>query len=98
MKNTFFLILLSLLFFSGIAHAASDFDVSLINFVPGKTPYVCWTHPHGSPDKVAKVWAKSEDEAVVRANEDFRLMDIKPIGVQCKVGPRVGLGILKREH
>ena len=75
MKNTLFLTLVFLLLFSGIAHAVSASD----------SFYECWTHPDGKPDKIAKVWANSTDKAVAKAIERFRLMDIKPIGVNCKV-------------
>ena len=74
MKKTSFLTLVFLLFFSGIAHAVRASD----------SFYECWTHPDGKPDKVARVWAKSTDKAVAKAIEEFRLMDIKPIGVNCK--------------
>ena len=46
--------------------------------------YECWTHPDGKPDKVARVWASSTDKAVAKAIDEFKLMDIKPIGVNCK--------------
>ena len=74
MKNTSFLTLVFLLHFSGIAHAVSASD----------SFYECWTHPDGKPDKVARVWANSTDKAVAKAIEEFKLMDIKPIGVNCK--------------
>ena len=78
MKNTsfltFFLILVFLLLFSGIAYAVSASD----------SFYECWTHPDGKPDKVARVWASGTDNAVAKAIEEFKLMDIKPIGVNCK--------------
>ena len=77
MKKTFSLILAFLLLFSGIAHAMRVSD----------SFYECWTHPDGSPDKVARVWASGTDRAVAKAIEEFRLMDIKPIGVSCKVRP-----------
>jgi hypothetical protein len=73
-KNTFCLTWVFVLLFSGIAHAVSASD----------SFYECWTHPDGKPDKVARVWAKSTDRAVAKATEEFRLMDIKPIGVNCK--------------
>jgi hypothetical protein len=75
MKNMFFLIWAFFLLFSGIAHAVSASD----------SFYECWTHPDGNPDKVARVWASGTDKAVAKAIEAFRLMDIKPIGVNCKV-------------
>jgi len=74
MKNTAFLIFVFLLVFSGIAHAVTASD----------SFYECWTHPDGNPDKVARVWASSTDKAVAKAIEHFRLMDIKPLGVNCK--------------
>jgi hypothetical protein len=74
MKNTSFLTWVFVLFFPGIAHAVSASD----------SFYECWTHPGGKPDKVARVWAKSTARAVAKATEEFRLMDIKPIGVKCK--------------
>ena len=75
MKNTFFLCLAFWLLFSGSAHALRASD----------SFYECWTHPDGKPDKVARVWADGTDRAVAKAIEEFRLMDIKPIGVNCKV-------------
>ena len=77
MKNIFFLTLAFLLLFSEIAHAVKASD----------SFYECWTHPDGKPDKVARVWADSTDKAVAKAIEHLRLMDIKPIGVNCKVRP-----------
>jgi len=77
MKKTSFLTLVFLLLFSGIAHALKVSD----------SFYECWTHPDGKPDKVARVWAGSTDQAVEKAKEDFRLMDIKPVGVSCKTKP-----------
>jgi hypothetical protein len=74
MQNASFLTLVFVLLFSGIAHAVSDSDKF----------YECWTHPDGKPDKVARVWASSKDKAVAKAIDAFKLMDIKPIGVNCK--------------
>ena len=74
MKNISFLTLVLWLLFSGIAHALKVSD----------SFYECWTHPDGNPDKVARVWASSRDKAVAKAIEHFRLMDIKPIGVNCR--------------
>ena len=74
MKHTFFLTWVFLLLFSGSVHAVSASD----------SFYECWTHPDGKPDKVARVWANSTDKAVAKAIEHFRLMDIKPIGVNCQ--------------
>ena len=74
MKNTSFLTLVFLLLFTRGAHAVSVSD----------SFYECWTHPDGKPDKVARVWASSTDKAISKAIEQFRLMDIKPIGVNCK--------------
>ena len=74
MKNTSVLTLGFLLLFSGIAHAVSASD----------SFYECWTHPDGKPDKVARVWANSTGKAVAKAMDAFRLMDIKPVGVNCK--------------
>jgi hypothetical protein len=62
------------LLFSGIAHAVNASD----------SFYECWTHPDGKPDKVARVWASSTGQAVAKAVDAFKLMDIKPIGVNCK--------------
>jgi hypothetical protein len=74
MKNTSFLTVIFLLIFSGSAHAVSASD----------SFYECWTRPDGKPDKVARVWASSTDKAVAKAIDAFKLMDIKPIGVNCK--------------
>ena len=77
MKYTAFLSFVFLLLFCGIAHALKVSD----------SFYECWTHPDGKPDKVSRVWAGSTDEAAEKAKDDFRLMDIKPVGVNCKTKP-----------
>ncbi|GHT96278.1 hypothetical protein FACS1894116_13130 [Betaproteobacteria bacterium] len=61
-----------------------------VAFLPGSSnealasmSYECWTYPNGHPDKMVKVSADNNPEAVRLAIEKFRSIGVSPVGVKC---------------
>ena len=60
-------------------------------FLPGSSneakaamSYECWNHPNGKPDKMLKVSANNNADAVALAIEKFKANGWSTVGVTCK--------------